>query len=181
MQLHIFSDASLKAMCIVANFRAKVEDGIEVSLVIGKCRTAPIKQLSIPRLELQATFYSVRLRKLIIQERDIPIKSVTQRTDSVTVLKWLNSADKKQNVLVANRAAEFLENSTIDEWKQIRGELNPSDIGTRWLTVEKLPESDCSTEPSWLKDHPDDWPLFLQSINVGSDHHPEVAAIANTV
>ena len=119
-----------------------------MSLVIGKCRTAPIKQLSIPRLELQAAFYSVRLRKLIIQERDIPIKSVTQRTDSVTVLKWLNSADKKQNVLVANRAAEFLENSTIDEWKQIRGELNPSDIGTRWLTVEKLPESDWSTEPS---------------------------------
>ena len=32
VQLHIFSDASLEAMCIVAYFRAKVNAGVEVSL-----------------------------------------------------------------------------------------------------------------------------------------------------
>ena len=85
MQLHIFSDASLEAMCIVAYFRGELEDGIEVSFVLGKCRIAPIKQLSIPRLELQAALYSVRLRKLIIQEHDLPINGVTHWTDSVTV------------------------------------------------------------------------------------------------
>ena len=69
-ELHVFSDASLEAMCIVAYFRAEVENGIEVSFVLGKCRKAPIKQLSIPRLELQAALYSVRLRNLIIQEHE---------------------------------------------------------------------------------------------------------------
>ena len=179
LQLHIFSDASLEAMCIVAYFRGETEEGIEVSFVLGKCRIAPIKQLSIPRLELQAALYSVRLRKLIIEEHDLPINSVTHWTDSVTVLQWLNSADKRQNVFVANRAAEILETSTIDEWKHIRGELNPSDIGTRGITIEKLSESEWLPGPSWLRDHPDDWPLSLQPINVIPDDHAEVAVVAN--
>ena len=57
--------------------------------------------------------------------------------------KWLYSADKKtQSVFVANRAAEILENSTIDEWMRIEGKLNPSDFGKRGITLEKLTESD---------------------------------------
>ena len=62
VQPQIFSDASLQAMCIVAYFRAEINDGVEVSFVLGKCRIALNKQLSIPRLELQAAVYSVRLR-----------------------------------------------------------------------------------------------------------------------
>ena len=54
VQVHLFCDASLEAMCIVAYYRAKTDAGNEVSLVLGKCRIAPFKQLSIPRLELQA-------------------------------------------------------------------------------------------------------------------------------
>ena len=105
IQLHIFSDASLEAMCIVAYFRAETEDGIEVSFVLGKCRIAPMKQLSIPRLELQAALYSVRLRKLIVQEHDLLIDNVTHWTDSITVLQWLHYVVKKQNVFVANQSS----------------------------------------------------------------------------
>ena len=36
VQLHIFSDASLEAMGIVAYFRGETEEGIEVSFVLGK-------------------------------------------------------------------------------------------------------------------------------------------------
>ena len=95
-------------------------------------------------------------------------------------MQWLNSADKRQNVFVANRAAEILENSTIDEWKYTRGELNSSDIGTRGITIDKLFESEWLTGPPWLKDHPDDWPSTWQPINVISDDHAEVAVTANT-
>ena len=115
-------------------------------LCIGKGRIAQIKQLSIPRLELQAALYSVRLRKLIIQEHDLSFDSVTHWTDSVTVLQWLNSADKRQNVFVANRAAEIL--YAADVWKHIRGEMNPSDIGTRGITIDKLFESEWLNGPS---------------------------------
>ena len=58
-------------MSIFAYFRAEADAGTEVSFVLGKSRSAPIKQLSIPRLELQAALYSVRLRKLIVDEHDL--------------------------------------------------------------------------------------------------------------
>ena len=96
------------------------------------------------------------------------------------MLHWLHSADKKQNVFVANRAAETLGNSTIDEWKHVKGETNQSNIGTRGITIEKLTESDWLSGPIWLKDHPDDWPLSLQPINLVPDVHAAVAVSANT-
>ena len=71
------------------------------------------------------------------------------------------SADKKQNVFVANRAAEILEASSTDEWKHIRGELNPSDIGTRGTTIAKLSESEWLSGPSWLKNEPESVGLYL--------------------
>ena len=160
VQLHIFCDASLEALCVVAYFRAETDAGNEVSFVLGKCRIALIKQVSIPRLELQAALYSVRLRKLIIEEHDLLIDSVTHWTDSITVLQWLYSADRRQkDVFVANRAAEILEASTIDEWKHIKGELK--DIGTRGITIEKLSESDWLSGPTWLKDKSENWPTSL--------------------
>ena len=136
VQLHIFCDASLEACVMLLFLQAETDAGNEVSIVLGRCRIAPIKQLSIPCLELQAALHSVRLRKLIVEERDLLIDSVTHWTDSNTALQWLHSADRKQNGFVANRAAEILEASTIDQWKHIKGELNPSDIGTRGITIE---------------------------------------------
>ena len=64
-------------MCTVAYSRVETDAGNEVSFVLGKCRVAPIKQLSISRLELQAALYSVRLRKLNVEEHDFLLDSVT--------------------------------------------------------------------------------------------------------
>ena len=87
VQLHVFSDPFLGAMSIVAYFYAEVKDEVEVSFVLGKCRIAPVKHLSIPRLELQAALYSVRLRSLIVKEHDLQYGIVTHWTDSVTVFQ----------------------------------------------------------------------------------------------
>ena len=89
---HIFSDTSLESMCIVAYVQAADEDGVELSFVIGKRRTAPMKEQTIPKLELQAALYSVRLRQMITEDHDIYIHTVTHWTDSMTVLHWLHSA-----------------------------------------------------------------------------------------
>ena len=161
------------------NFRAETDAGNEVTFVLGKGRIAPIKQLSIPRLELQAALYSVRLRKLIVEEHDLLIDSVTQRIDSITVLQCLLSADKKQNVFSANRSAEILETSTIDEWKHIKGELNPSDIGTRGITIEKLSDSDWFSGATWLKDHSEKWPISLAPVSSVIEDHTQIAGVAN--
>ena len=59
--------------------------------------------------------------------------------DSVIVLQWLHSADKKQTFSLLT-AAEFWETSSIDEREHIKGDMIPSDIGTRGTTIQKLSE-----------------------------------------
>ena len=102
--------------------------------------------------------YAVRLRELITIEHDIVFRKFYHWTDSVTVLHWLHFANKKQNVFVANRTAEILERSTIDEWKFVNGILNPADIGTRGMTVQDLNDSEWITGPAWLTKQSTEWP-----------------------
>ena len=100
VDLHFFANASLDAMCIVAYFRD--QQTREIAYVVGKCRVAPMKQQSKPRLKLQAAMYGTRLKQLIVDEHDVEIKRTFFWTDSTTVFKWLHGADKKQPVFVAN-------------------------------------------------------------------------------
>ena len=158
VDLNIFSDASLESMCIVAYIRALTPNGTEVSFVTEKCRIAPMKQQTIPKLELQAALYSVRLRQLIEKEHDIEMDSVTYWTYSVTVLPWLHAAHKKQQVFVANRVGEILDQSTVDEWRHVKGSMNPADIGTRGVILEQMRESEWLNGPAWLQDEPENWP-----------------------
>ena len=71
LRLHIFTDASEEAMCIVAYLHD--EATLKLTYVIGKCRVAPIRHMTIPKLELQAAVYGVRFRKQILNEHDVNI------------------------------------------------------------------------------------------------------------
>ena len=90
---------------------------------------------SVPKLELQAALYTVRLRQLILDGHDIDFGKGYHWTDSLTVLQWLLSAHKKQHVFVANRIGEILDRSTVDEWSHVMGTLNLADIVTRRMAV----------------------------------------------
>ena len=105
LRLHIFTDASEEAMYIVAYLQD--EATLKLTYVIGKCRVAPIRHMTISKLELQAAVYGVCLRKQILNEHDVRIDKIFHWTDSPTVLQWLQAAHKKQQVFVANRAAEI--------------------------------------------------------------------------
>ncbi|GFW15507.1 uncharacterized protein TNCV_4656471 [Trichonephila clavipes] len=62
IQSHCFSDASKKAYGTVAYLRIELNDGnIISSFVASKGRVAPLKTLSIPRLELMGSLLSARL------------------------------------------------------------------------------------------------------------------------
>ena len=106
-------------MCIVAYLQDESKLGL--TYVIGKCRVAPIRHLTIPKLELQAAVYGVRLRKQILSEHDVSIDKIYLWTDSSTVLQWLQATHMKQQVFAANRAAEVLKKSSMDQWRHVKG------------------------------------------------------------
>ena len=156
LRLHIFTDASKEAMCTVSYLQD--EATLKLTYVIGKCRVAPIRHMTIPKLELRAAVYGVRPRKQILNEHDVRIDKIFHSTDSSTVLQWLKAALKKQQVFVANRPAEILENSSMDQWRHVKGVENPVDIGTRGMSIEDLKESVWLNGPAWLQADEEKWP-----------------------
>ena len=56
VELPMYGDSSLEVFCAVGFLRGRLSEPqeTEVSFVFGKARLAPIKAMSIPKLELQA-------------------------------------------------------------------------------------------------------------------------------
>ena len=68
-ELHHFADASEIAYGVVSYLRVVTTDGrIECTIVMAKARLAPIKRLTIPRLELQAATLAARQNALLQKE-----------------------------------------------------------------------------------------------------------------
>lgn len=65
-QLHVFVDASREAYACIAYLTAMGPEGIEVAMVSAKSKVAPIKVLSVPRLELKAAVLGTRLAETVI-------------------------------------------------------------------------------------------------------------------
>ena len=178
----MFADASEHTMCAVAFLRSHQNDQPgELGFVIGKCRVAPMRHLSIPRLELQAAMLSVRLKDQIVKELDMPIANWTMWTDSTTVLQWIHSAHRKQQVFVANRVAEILDSTDVTQWKHVSGINNPADIGTRKITMGDLQASEWLTGPAWLKRPISDWPEQVPLIYATDEEDVSPAAFSASV
>ncbi|XP_068720636.1 uncharacterized protein [Montipora capricornis] len=88
--LCVFSDASQEAFRACAYIRQKTKQGTyEVNFVAAKSRVAPLKQLTIPRLELQAAVLASRFAKTIVKEFTIQFGD-----DSSTTLAWIQSSSR---------------------------------------------------------------------------------------
>ena len=158
-ELHVFADASEDTMCAVAYLRSQPKEySADLAFVIGKCRVAPMRHLSIPRLELQAAIMAVRLKEQIVKEHEMKINSCSFWSDATTVLQWIHSSHRKQQVFVANRVAEILDTTDVSQWKHVSGINNPADIGTRAINIEELKRSEWLTGPAWLKRPESEWP-----------------------
>ena len=65
-QLHGFCDSSKQAYCAAVYFRVVDSAGVKVRLVSSKTKVAPLKELSIPRLELLACVLLSELIKSVV-------------------------------------------------------------------------------------------------------------------
>jgi hypothetical protein len=67
----------------------EIHGDTSVELVAAKTRLAPLKTISIPRLELMGAVIALRLSKQVCRALEIPLQEVTFWVDSMTVRFWI--------------------------------------------------------------------------------------------
>ena len=81
----VFTDAPEDTNCSVAYILYQPMEYL--AFVIGKCRVAPMRHLSIPLLKLQAAVMAVRLKDQIVKDHESRIPSCNIWTDSTTTVQ----------------------------------------------------------------------------------------------
>ncbi|XP_076395364.1 uncharacterized protein LOC143265692 [Megachile rotundata] len=161
-QLHVFCDASLTAYAAVAYLRFENENESEsahVSLIMAKSRVAPLKPLTIPRLELQAALMGTRLATFVEKELDIKISRRVFWSDSTTVISWIRSEPRTRQVFVANRLGEIGENTRTTEWRWVPTGQNPADDATRFENSSEFISPRWFEGPEFLRRPESEWPI----------------------
>ncbi|KAK3747784.1 hypothetical protein QZH41_013322, partial [Actinostola sp. cb2023] len=159
-QLHTFSDASDIGYGAVFYLRLVNTDGqIHFAFVLSKAILAPLKQMTIPRLELSAATTATRLSNMIVNEIDLPIDDVKFWTDSTCVLSYILNQEKRFKTFVANKIAFIHETTEPIQWNYVNTNLNVADDTSRGLRAEDLVNSARWKQgPDFLWKSEEHWP-----------------------
>ena len=140
LALHAFGDASPRGYGACVYLVAEKEDGSVVSsLVIAKAKLAPLKTVTLPRLELLACLLSARLLTFVHDALRFE-KSLRYYcwSDSMVALSWIKADPSRWKAFVANRVVEIQTLTSPDRWFHCSGVENPADLLTRGVTAEEL-------------------------------------------
>ena len=149
-----FSDASEKAYGAVVFVRVVDDDGIHhVSLLTAKTRVAPLKPVTVPRLELCGAQLLATLMKSVISALEVENSKIFCWSDSKIVLSWISSVPKKWNSFVQNRVSNIIELLPQATWNYVRSADNPADLISRGIAPKTLVSNKISWQgPSWLSE-----------------------------
>ncbi|XP_018362910.1 PREDICTED: uncharacterized protein LOC108761073 [Trachymyrmex cornetzi] len=138
-ELHGFADASNRAYAAVVYIRILLMHAdVQVYLLAAKTKVAPLKTLSIPRLELNAIVLLSRLIKWVQTTLSSPSASVFGWSDSAIALAWLRQPPAKWQTFVANRVSEVQHTLPEARWNHVSYKDNPADCASRGLSAEEL-------------------------------------------
>ena len=159
LQVHIFCDASEKAYGAVAYFRAVMPSGeVLVRFVYARVKSAPVKTVTLPRLELMAALLGARLNKFL-RATFAELGSVPffMWSDSTITLSWISTLPATLKTFVANRVVEIQSLTSASQWRHCSTDQNVADVLSRGCLLSSLLRSDWHNGPLWLRQPEDSW------------------------
>ncbi|XP_054708164.1 uncharacterized protein LOC129217958 [Uloborus diversus] len=157
IELHVFVDACKDSYAACVFLRVVEKSEVKITLMRAKARVAPLKKLSIPRLELMSCCIGARLAFAVSNALNLPDSKVTFWSDSTVALWWIKEGGD-WSVFVSNRVKEINSLTRPQSWRWVPGSMNPCDVVSRGCSIKKIVKSEWWTGPLWLKEDPEHWP-----------------------
>ncbi|XP_055614983.1 uncharacterized protein LOC129761292 [Toxorhynchites rutilus septentrionalis] len=126
---------------------------------MSRSKVAPLKQVSIPRLELLAAVLGARLSRTIHENHSFAIHRVIFWVDASVVLSWIRSDQRRYKQFVGFRIGEILSLTKVSDWRWIPTRLNVADQLTKWgKDPEMHSDSVWVRGPTFLYEIEQNWP-----------------------
>ena len=151
VEIHAFGDASESGYGAVVYLRILLGGKYHVTLCTARSRVAPIKKVSLPRLELLSALVCARLMDFV--QTSLKLGKVKRfcYTDSQVALFWIKGDALRFKTFIANRVSEIQGLVPPSCWQHCPGRYNPADIASRGLMASELKSCDTWFEgPAWL-------------------------------
>ena len=159
--LVVFSDASKDAYAACAYVRwQRKNNQFESNLILSKNRLAPIKKMSIDRIELCGAVLNKRLKVFIEKECRYRFEKIYHIVDSQIVHAMIQKSSYGFNTFAATRIGEIQEGTNPENWYWVESKYNIADCLTRGRKPDDIGlESTWQKGPDFLKQTEDKWPI----------------------
>lgn len=174
-QIHAFSDASTKAYgaCIYAVTTSN--EGTSSMLLCSKSRVAPLKQISLPRLELCAAHLLSQLLSSVIETLPTTPEEINCWSDSTITLAWIAGDPARWTTFVANRVTKIQILTRNCMWRHVPSVSNPADL------LSLINNNLWFFGPSFIQMPKSQWPPEPQSESVDIESRPQIQVLAATI
>lgn len=160
LSLQGFSDASEKAYACVVYLRVEyLDSSVTCNLIAAITKVAPVKRVTLPRLELNASVLMANLMTKI--KGALKIDGIQEYADFTIVLCWLSDHSDRWKTYVGNRVSEIQGILLSSNWDHVESNKNPADCASRGVEQKQLESFDLWWHgPDFLKIDKNLWPKF---------------------
>ncbi|UYV70944.1 hypothetical protein LAZ67_8001195 [Cordylochernes scorpioides] len=139
LQLHGFCDASLNAYSAVFYLKTRFKNQkIKINLITSKTKVAPLKTITIPRLELSAALLLAQMNQVILESFPFQPDKTFLWTDSQICIDWIRSDASRWKAFVSNRVSSIQNLTQITDWFHVSSQDNPADCASRGIMPQDL-------------------------------------------